>query len=194
VVDLATRARWRRWLERFHAASTGVWLVIYKKGTGAGRLSLTEAVEEALCFGWIDSRTHALDARRFKLFVCPRRSGSVWSKINKARVAKLTRSGRMAPAGLAKVRAARKDGSWSSLDHIDRMTVPPDLRAALRANQEALRNFQAFSISSKRIILYWIQTAKRPETRARRIAETVRLASHNLKAAHGRLRPDTAGD
>jgi uncharacterized protein YdeI (YjbR/CyaY-like superfamily) len=188
LLDGRTRARWRSWLDRFHAASSGIWLVIYKKGAAPGRLSLTEAVEEALCFGWIDSGPRTLDAKRFKLFLCPRRPRSVWSKINKERVGRLTRAGRMAPAGLAKVRAAKKDGSWSRLDSTDRLIMPADLRAALRANSEALDNFQAFSVSSKRIILFWIESAKRLETRRRRIDETVRLAEQNRKAAHGRPR------
>jgi uncharacterized protein YdeI (YjbR/CyaY-like superfamily) len=190
VVDVVTRARWRRWLERFHVSSSGIWLVVYKKGAAPGRLSLTDAVEEALCFGWIDGRLNTLDDQRFKLHLSPRRPGSNWAKINKERVRWLTRMGRMAPAGLAKVRAAKQDGSWSRLEPIDRMTVPGDLQASLRANRDALRNFRAFSDSSRRIILFWIQSAKRPETRRRRIAETVRLAAQNVKAAHGRPPPD----
>jgi uncharacterized protein YdeI (YjbR/CyaY-like superfamily) len=192
-VDPGTRDHWREWLARHHATSDGIWLVIYKKNAGAGRLSNAEAVEEALCFGWIDGGLDPLDERRFRLFVCPRRPGSVWSRINKARVGRLTRAGRMTAAGLARVRAAKKDGSWNLLDSIDRLTVPDDLAAALRADRGAQRNFNAFSDSSKRVILFWILSAKRPETRARRIAETVRLAARNRKAAHGPAERNSRG-
>lgn len=145
-----------------------------------------EAVEEALCFGWIDSRPNALDAERAMQLFTPRRAKSPWSRLNKERVARLIRDGRMAPAGLAAVEAARRDGSWDAYDVVEALTIPDDLARALAANAEAEMNFTAFSASSKKNILWWIASAKRPETRARRVAETVELAAQNRKANHWR--------
>lgn len=184
---LATsRLEWRRWLEQHHATASGVWLVSYKKETGKPRVSYSEAVEEALCFGWVDSRPNKLDTERFKLLFTPRKPGSPWSRLNKSRVQRLIADGRMTPAGLAKVEAAKQDGSWSKLDQIEELTVPPDLRRALAANRQARDFFNAFPPSSKKNILWWIASAKHPETRAKRIAQTVDMASRNLKANHYR--------
>jgi uncharacterized protein YdeI (YjbR/CyaY-like superfamily) len=146
----------------------------------------SEAVEEALCFGWIDSRPGTLDTERYRLYVAPRKPGSVWSKLNKQRIRKLVKEGRMTSAGLVKIEAARKDGSWNTLDEIDRLVMPADLLEQLSANEDAKRNFEGFSTSSKKIILFWIASAKREETRQKRIEETVRLAAQNIKAAHYR--------
>jgi len=179
-----TRAGWRRWLSANHASSAGITLVIAKKGSGIAGISYEEAVEEALSFGWIDSRTNSLDETRFRLQMTPRKPGSVWSNPNKRRVEKLIEDGRMAPAGLAKIEAAKRDGSWTRLEAIDRLEIPPDLRRAFSANPQARRNFEAFNDSSKKVILYWITNAKRAETRKKRIEETVRLAAENIKAAH----------
>ena len=179
-----TRAGWRRWLSANHASSAGITLVIAKKGSGIAGISYEEAVEEALSFGWIDSRTNSLDETRFRLQMTPRKPGSVWSNPNKRRVEKLIEDGRMAPAGLAKIEAAKRDGSWTRLEAIDRLEIPPDLRRAFSANPQARRNFEAFNDSSKKVILYWITNAKRAETRKKRIEDTVRLAAENIKAAH----------
>jgi uncharacterized protein YdeI (YjbR/CyaY-like superfamily) len=178
----ADRAAWRAWLERHHTRAEGVWLVFYKQSAGKPRVTYEEAVEEALCFGWVDSRPRRLDAERSMLWFAPRKPGSGWSRPNKARVERLTAAGQMAPAGLAKVEAARRDGSWHALDAVEALEVPPDLAAALQAHSEAARHFEAFSRSVKRGILEWIASAKKPETRARRIAETARLAAQNIRA------------
>jgi len=180
------RLAFRRWLQRHHARAAGVWLVSYKKQTGKPSIPYAEAVEEALAFGWVDSRPNVLDAERFQQLFSPRKPGSAWSKLNKQRVAKLIQAGRMTPAGLAKVEAAQRDGSWSAYDGVEALRVPTDLKRALAAHTAARRHFQAFSPSSKKIILWWIASAKRPETRAKRVAETVRLAAKNLKANHWR--------
>jgi uncharacterized protein YdeI (YjbR/CyaY-like superfamily) len=181
-----SRADWRRWLEQHHATAAGVWFVYYKKESGKARVSYDDAVEEALCFGWIDSVQRVLDAKRTMLRFSPRKPKSAWSKINKGRVGRLTRLGLMAPAGQAKIEAAKSDGSWHALDAVERLAMPPDLKAAMTANPEAARNFAAFPPSSKKIILGWIATAKRPETRKKRVTETVRQAAKNLKANHYR--------
>lgn len=181
-----TRAEWREWLAKNHAASRGIYLVLIKKGADIPGILYDEAVEEALCFGWIDSTPATLDTQRYKLYVSPRKPGSVWSNLNRQRIRKLIKEGKMTPHGRAKIEAAKKDGSWSQLDAIDKLVMPADLLEQLSANAEARRNFDAFSASSKKIILFWIASAKREETRQKRIEETVRLAAQNIKAAHYR--------
>jgi uncharacterized protein YdeI (YjbR/CyaY-like superfamily) len=180
------RAQWRSWLEKNHATVDGVWLVFYKKGAGTSGVTYDESVEEALCFGWVDSRTSPLDDRRYLQWFSPRKPGSSWARTNKERVERLIREGLMTAAGLAKVEAAQRDGSWTALDAVEALTIPPDLEQALAARPPAAANFQAFSRSSKKIILGWIASAKRPETRARRVRETAELAARNLKANHDR--------
>lgn len=177
-----TRAEWREWLERNHARAEGVWLISYKKGTGKPRFEYDEAVEEALCFGWIDSKPNKLDEERSMLWFAPRKPGTGWSRANKERVEKMIAAGKMAPAGLAKVEAAKRDGSWTALDAIEALEIPPDLEKALEANPKAQEYFAAFPRSAKRSILEWIANAKTPETRARRVAETARLAAKNIRA------------
>jgi len=178
------RGEWRQWLEENHADSPGVWLVYYKKSSGRSRVGYVEAMEEALCYGWIDSRPNKLDDERAMQLFTPRKRGSVWSRLNKGRVERLISEGRMTPAGLAKIDAAKADGSWGSYDAAEEMHVPPDLDAAFAANPQARRNFDAFSDSSKKNILWYVTSAKRPETRARRVEETVQMAEQNLRANH----------
>ncbi len=176
------RAEWRAWLENHHTRADGIWLINYKKGAGKPRLDYDEAVEEALCFGWIDSKPNKLDDERSMLWFAPRQPGTGWSKLNKARVEKLIAAGQMTAAGLAKIEAARRDGSWSFLDSIEALVVPPDLAQALTSNRSAQTNFDAFPRSVKRAILEWIASAKKPQTREKRIMETVRLAAQNIRA------------
>lgn len=177
-----TRAEWRAWLEQNHTRTQGVWLISYKKVTGKPRFEYDEAVEEALCFGWIDSKPNKLDEERSLLWFAPRKRGTGWSKLNKERVERLIEQGLMMPAGLAKVEAAKEDGSWNALDAIEALEIPPDLEEALTAYSEAKQNFEAFPRSAKRGILEWIVSAKKPETRAKRVAETAQLAAQNLRA------------
>jgi len=180
------RHEWRSWLEQNHATSPGIWLVYSKKESGQPRVSYDDAVEEALCFGWVDSRPNVIDSERFKQLFTPRKAKSPWSRLNKQRVEKLIKQGCMTPAGLAKVEAAKQDGSWSALDAVEDLTIPPDLQQALDANDLARTHFTAFPPSSKKNILWWIESAKRSETRAKRIAETVSMAEKNLRANHYR--------
>lgn len=177
-----SRAEWRLWLQQNHTRPQGVWLIGYKKETGKPRIAYDEAVEEALCFGWIDSKPNKLDEERSMLWFAPRKAGTGWSKLNKERVERLIASGLMMPSGLAKVEAAKQDGSWNALDAIEALEIPPDLSQALFAYPLAQQNFEAFPRSAKRGILEWIASAKKPETRAKRVAETARLASENLRA------------
>lgn len=189
-----TRDAWRAWLEANHARTEGVWLVTYKKASGRPYLGYDPAVEEALCFGWVDSKPGKLDDERTMLYFAPRKPGSGWSRPNKDRVARLTAAGLMAPAGLAKVEAAKADGSWAALDAVEALEVPPDLAAALDANEAAKTHYEAFPRSAKRGILEWLSNAKRPETRAKRIEETVRLAAENVRANQWPPRPATKTD
>jgi uncharacterized protein YdeI (YjbR/CyaY-like superfamily) len=177
-----SRAEWRSWLEHNHTRTDGVWLITFKKATGKPRIEYDEAVEEALCFGWIDSKGNKLDEERSLLYFAPRKVGTGWSRPIKQRVEKLLRAGLMAPAGLAKVEAAQADGSWNALDAIEALEVPPDLAQALAANHTAKEFFAAFPRSAKRGILEWIANAKKAETRVKRIEETVRLAAENKRA------------
>ncbi len=183
-----TRERWRAWLAAHHATSPGVWMVTWKKATGRPRVGYDEAVEEALCVGWVDSLARTIDDERSRLLYTPRRAGSGWSRPNKQRVERMTAAGLMTPAGLAVVAAARADGSWSLLDDVEDLIEPPDLRAALDADPEARRHWDAFPRSAKRGILGWIVQAKRPETRSRRIAQTAELAARGERANEWRPR------
>lgn len=177
-----TRAEWRAWLAANHQQDAGVWLISYKKAVGRPRVEYDEAVQEALCFGWVDSKPQKLDAERTMLWFAPRKPGSNWSKPNKERVEQLIAAGLMTPAGLAKVTAAQADGSWSALDEVEALVMPPDLEEALAALPGARDYWDAFPRSVKRGILEWIVNAKRPETRARRVAETAALAAENRRA------------
>jgi uncharacterized protein YdeI (YjbR/CyaY-like superfamily) len=180
------RREWRRWLEANHDRSPGVWLISFKKASGKPRVSYDEAVEEALCFGWIDSRANALDDERSMQLYSPRRPRSPWSKLNKQRIERLVAQGLMTPAGLAKIEAAKQDGSWGAYDAIEALTVPPDLEAALTARPTARRYFQQFSDSSKKQLLWWVESAKRPETRAKRIEQVVTAAAENRNPLNDR--------
>ena len=159
-----------------------MWVITFKQATGKPRVPYDELVEEALCFGWIDSKPNTLDDERSMLWLAPRKPGTGWSRPNKERVAKMIRAGGMRPAGLAKVEAAQRDGSWTALDAVEALVVPPDLAVVLASRPPARERFDGFPRSVKRGILEWIATAKRPETRARRVAETARLAQHNARA------------
>ena len=177
-----SRAEWRTWLEKNHTRTEGVWLIKYKKATGKPRVDYEESVEEALCFGWVDSKGNKLDDERSMRWFAPRKKGSGWSRPNKERVERLIKAGLMAPAGLAKVGAAKKDGSWNVLDAVEALEIPPDLAKAFSKNRTAKKFFDAFPRSVKRAILEWISNAKKPETRAARILDTVTKAERNIRA------------
>ena len=177
-----SRAEWRKWLEENHKRTEGVWLISYRKATGKPRVDYAEAVEEALCFGWVDSKGNQLDDEQSMLWMAPRKAKTGWSKLNKERVKKLIKARLMAPAGLAKVEAAKKDGSWNALDSVAALEIPPDLARAFSKNKTAKEYFEAFPRSVKGAILQWLISAKRPETRAKRIEETVTKAEKNIRA------------
>jgi uncharacterized protein YdeI (YjbR/CyaY-like superfamily) len=176
------RATWRHWLEANHASGTGVWLVTWRPRSGRGGLDYEAAIEEALCFGWVDSTGGRVDDDRGKLYFAPRKPRSVWAATNKARVERLIADGRMAPAGLAAIDRAKANGSWETLDAVERLEVPDDLAAALEDRPPAATNFAAFSASARKMMLGWVALARRPETRAARIAEIAAAATRNERA------------
>lgn len=180
-IQPATRAEWRAWLAENHGRAVGVWLVIYKKASRKAGVEYAEAVEEALCFGWIDGKSVSVDVERWRIWFSPRQPSSIWAKSNRERVARLLAAGLTAPAGLAKVKAAQADGSWDVLGSVEALEVPADLEQALDGDPAARRHFDAFPDSVKRGFLWWVASAKRPQTRARRIKETARLAAENRR-------------
>ncbi len=174
--QLDTRASWRAWLAEHHAAASGVWLVTWKARNGRPTISYEEAVEEALCFGWIDGRAAGLDDERTMLRFSPRRRGGTWARSNRERVARLEAAGLMTEAGRRAVDAARADGSWTRLEAVEAMVVPDDLVVALSAKPGAREHFDGYSATRRKGILRWIAFAKLPATRAARIARTVDAA------------------
>jgi uncharacterized protein YdeI (YjbR/CyaY-like superfamily) len=181
LVHAETRAAWRAWLEANHATASGAWLVSWRRGHGP-KVEYVEAVEEALCFGWIDSQGSNVDEARSKQYYAPRKATSGWAGTNKARVERLIADGLMRPAGLAAIERAKANGSWTLLDDIEQGVVPDDLAAALAADPQAATNFDAFPKSAKRGLLAWIAMAKRPETKAERIRQIVERAAVNERA------------
>jgi uncharacterized protein YdeI (YjbR/CyaY-like superfamily) len=188
----ASRAEWRQWLATHHASAPGVWLVYCKKASGRLSVAYAEAVEEALCFGWIDSHPRKLDADRTQLLFTPRKPKSGWSKVNKERLTRLESAGQLMPAGLAAIARARQNGAWESLDAAEAGTVPADLATALAADATAARHFAAFSSTARKMILTWVLGAKQPATRARRVAETVRMAALGKRANYDRAAPESS--
>ena len=181
-VEVTSRDQWRTWLANNYTQADSIWLVTYKKHTGSHYLPYDAIVEEALCFGWIDSLPRKLDADRTMLLLSPRRPKSPWSKLNKDRVTKMLEQGLMTSAGQEKIDQAKADGSWSFLDDVEAMIIPDDLAVALESNSQAKTYFEAFSPSSKKGILQWIKSAKQAATREKRIKKTVEMAAQNVKA------------
>jgi uncharacterized protein YdeI (YjbR/CyaY-like superfamily) len=177
-----TRAQWRQWLSENGENMKGVWLVYYKKSSGKPHLSYDEAVEEALCFGWIDSTPNKINDEMSKQYYAPRNSKSKWSKLNKTRVDKLLELGLMTDAGMKMIDLAKKTGTWDALNDVDNLVIPEDLQLALQSLTHAEKNFNAFPPSTKKGILEWILNAKTPETRSKRILETATLAAQNIRA------------
>lgn len=178
----ADRAGWRSWLAAHHASRPGVWLVLTKKAAPVQNLSYDDAVCEALCFGWIDSKPRKLDDTRSQLYFAPRKKGSGWSAVNKARLAQLEADGLIAPPGLARIQAAKQDGSWSKLNDVDALEVPADLQDTFGRYAGSATTFAAFPPSARRGILEWIAQAKTAATRQKRLDETARRAAVGERA------------
>jgi uncharacterized protein YdeI (YjbR/CyaY-like superfamily) len=173
---------WRKWLARHHQSAAEVWLLLYKKHTGTPCLSMGDAVEEALCYGWIDGKLRRVDDGRHLLRFCPRRPKSVWSASNRARVARLVQEGRMAPAGLEAVQIAKKNGQWQAAQRLERTSaVPADLAKALAASGRAASYFDSLAPSYRKTYVAWVLTAKRAETRAARIRAVVSRSARGVK-------------
>ncbi len=178
----ANRDQWRAWLVENHATAEELWLVFHKKHTGKPGLAYDGAVEEALCFGWIDGILKRIDDEKHMNRFCPRRAGSIWSERNKERVRRMIEAGRMTEAGLAKIREAKKNGQWDkAAERQDTTVVPAELTAALAKDERARRNFEKLAPSYRRQFIYWVGTAKRDETRRKRVEETVRMIRENKR-------------
>ncbi len=176
------RATWRAWLEANHATTAGAWLVTWRASSGRVGLDYEAAVQEALCFGWIDSTGGYVDDELSKLYFARRKKRSPWAATNKARVERLIAEGRMAPAGLAAIEQAKANGSWEVYDSVERLEVPEDLAAALEAHPPAAVNFAAFAPSARKMQLGWVALAQRPETRAARVTKVAEAAARNERA------------
>ncbi len=179
------RKAWRTWLEKNHAKSPGVWLIYYKKNSGKKRLEYNDAVEEALCFGWIDSTSRPLDEKKYMQRFTPRKIKSGWSSLNKERIQRMIDQGLMSAAGLAKIGIAKKNGSWESLDKIyapvEQLEIPEDLAKAYSKNKKAKTNFENFPVFTRRQFLCWISSAKREETRKARVKHAVLMCAANKR-------------
>ena len=177
-----TQKEWRKWLEKNHRSEKAVWLIFYKKGSGIQSTNYAEALEEALCFGWIDSKAIKKDDESYYQYFAKRKPESNWSKVNKEKVARLIEKGLMTSAGFESIEIAKRNGTWTALDEVEELIIPPDLQLLFDKNIAAFENWKNFSRYIKRGILEWILNAKRSETRQKRIAETVELAEKNIKA------------
>lgn len=180
-VQVESRQQWRAWLASHHAASGTIWLVTFKKAAGERYLPYDAIVEEALCFGWVDGQTRRLDELRSMLLLSKRKRGSAWSGANKRRIASLEAAGQMEAAGREAVESAKADGSWVFLDDVEALIEPPDLREALDGTPHARPAWEGFPKSVKKPTLEWIKRAKKPETRARRIAETAEKSAQGIR-------------
>jgi uncharacterized protein YdeI (YjbR/CyaY-like superfamily) len=176
------REDWRAWLAENHATAQEIWLVIRKRHTSKAGLTYAAALEEALCFGWIDGILKRIDDEKHTIRFTPRRKNSIWSEQNKKRVAKLIQEGRMTEAGLARIEEAKANGQWEKAAEREDLTmVPRELMAALAQNAQAQENFEKLAPSYRKQFLYWIGTAKREETRTKRIKTTIKLLAANRR-------------
>lgn len=176
-----SQADWREWLEKNHQSKQSVWLIFFKASAKPSSLSWSEAVDEALCFGWIDSTRKTIDNERYIQYFSRRKTNSAWSKVNKAKVAQLIEKGRMTKSGFDSIEIAKQNGSWTILDDVEALRVPDDLIEALANYEGAGEFFESLSKSVKKMLLYWVVSAKRPETRQKRILEIAQNAGQKLK-------------
>ncbi len=182
-VQPRSRKAWRTWLEKNHASSSGIWLVYAKKHTGIPSLSYDDAVEEALCFGWIDSLLHPIDDNLYKQIFTPRKEKSLWSALNRKRVERLAAGGLMTAAGIKLIDLAKKSGTWEAHAPSETLTIPAELKKALNANASAKKNWPTYTESQRKMFLYMVNGAKRPETRAKRVARVIEIVSKKMRFA-----------
>ena len=172
---------WRLWLEKNHHSKQSVWLVYFKFSTKIASISWSEAVDEALCFGWIDSTKKTIDKERYMQYFSKRKPNSTWSKINKEKVVKLIQNNLMTKAGFASIETAKQNGTWTIMDDVENLVIPEDLRIALNNHENAMEFFLSQTKSTKKAMLHWVIVAKRSETRKKRITEIARLAAKEIR-------------
>lgn len=176
-----SQTEWRKWLEKNHESEQSIWVIFYKKSTKIASLSWSDAVDEALCFGWIDSTKKTIDSESYMQYFSKRKTKSNWSKVNKDKVDVLIQNNLMTKAGLKSIETAKENGSWSYLDDVEALVIPADLKEALASYTDATEYFDGLSNSAKKILLYWVISAKRTETRQKRILEITENANQKLK-------------
>ena len=177
TLEFADRAAWRAWLQTHHAQENAAWLLLSKKTAAKGKLTLEEAVEEALCFGWIDGLLRSVDPESYCLRFSQRRPRSIWSALNKQRAQKLIRQGQMTAAGLVKIAEAKANGEWqAATDREDTQQIPPDLEGALKQHKAAWHVFQNWPASLKKQYIYWFACAKTTKTQQKRIQKIIEMA------------------
>ncbi len=176
-----SRTDWRKWLEKNHQSKQSVWLVYFKSSTKVPSISWSEAVDEALCFGWIDSTKKTIDKEKYMQYFSRRKPNSTWSKINKDKVAKLIKNNLMTKAGFDSIKTAKQNETWVMMDDVEKLIIPEDLRIALNKNKRSMEFFQSQSKSRKKTMLHWVVVAKRIETRKKRIEEIARLAAKGIR-------------
>lgn len=175
---------WRKWLQSNHISKQSIWVIFYKKSSGKPTITWSEAVDEALCFGWIDSVKKKLDEERSIQFFSKRKPNSTWSKINKEKVKQLIANNKLMPAGLACIEIAKKNGSWTILDDVEELIIPADLEQEFKKKKGAKNYFQSLSKSTQKALLQWVVLAKQKETRNKRITEIVDCAAKGQKPKH----------
>ncbi|HQK39239.1 MAG TPA: YdeI/OmpD-associated family protein [Flavobacterium alvei] len=173
---------WREWLHENHTKSTGICLIFYKVGSNFESMRWEEAVQVAICYGWIDSTVKKMDDERRKQVFSPRKDKSVWSKLNKTYIEKLLKENLIHESGLAKIEIAKQNGSWNSLDAVEELIIPEDLKMAFEQNEIAFENYKKFSPSYRKSYLYWLNQAKREETRSSRIVQIINFCQQNKKS------------
>ncbi|MET7259443.1 YdeI/OmpD-associated family protein [Dyadobacter fermentans] len=186
AITAPSSEEWRAWMAKNGTKKDAVFLIIYHKDSPTPSIGYKESIEHALCYGWIDSKAIKRDTESFYLTFTKRNPKSKWSIVNKERAARMTKAGLMRPEGQAMIDLAKETGAWDALETAGNAVIPDDLQQALDANQKAFENFARFAPSSKRLILEWILNAKRPETREKRIMQSVEMAARNERANHPR--------
>jgi uncharacterized protein YdeI (YjbR/CyaY-like superfamily) len=179
-----TKLHVRKWLEKNHVSKDAVWFIFYKKHTGKPTVSWSDAVDEALCFGWIDSKAETIDDNTFRQYFCKRKPTSTWSKVNKQKIEMLKANGLMMPSGLSVIEIAKQNGSWIILDEVEELIIPNELEKAFNKHKGSKDFFLSLSKSARKLLLAWIALAKRQETRQKRIDEIAESAGQNLKPKH----------
>ena len=181
-IYFTTDIEWRIWLEKNHDTISGVYLIFYKVDSEMPSMRWEEAVKVALCFGWIDSTVKKLDEERRRQYFCPRNIKSVWSKLNKTYIKELIENDLMHLSGIEKIKIAKKNGSWIALDDVENLIIPKELQIAFDNNTTAFENYNSFAPSYRKSYLYWLNQAKRAQTRKNRIEQIVKLCEKNIKS------------